>query len=80
MTTIRNRLATRDRELFVARLDELRFFEELLAGNRPERVVHLFGPGGIGKSALMREVVRASPGGRRRNDLDRRARRRTVPR
>lgn len=58
MTTIRDRLATRDRELFVARLDELRFFEELLAGNRPERVVHLFGPGGVGKSALMREVVR----------------------
>ncbi len=63
MATIRDRLALRDQELFVARTAELEQFDAVLAGAHPHRVIHLFGPGGIGKSALMREVVRRARAG-----------------
>lgn len=33
-------------------------FEAILAGDLPYRIVHVVGPGGIGKSTLLREVVR----------------------
>jgi len=52
------RVAGRDRELFVARTEELAFFDRVLAGASPVRIVHVHGPGGIGKSALLREVSR----------------------
>lgn len=58
MATIGERLLARDRELFVGRTVELSVFERLLDGTLPQRVVHLVGPGGIGKSALLREVSR----------------------
>lgn len=60
MATIGERLLARDRELFVGRTVELSVFERLLDGTLPQRVVHLVGPGGIGKSALLREVSRRS--------------------
>lgn len=58
MATIGDQLRRRDRELFVGREIELSLFERLLALELPQRVVHLVGPGGIGKSALLREVSR----------------------
>jgi hypothetical protein len=56
--TLGSRVAGRDRELFVARDDELAFFDGVLAGDSPIRIVHVLGTGGIGKSALLREVAR----------------------
>lgn len=58
MATIRHRIAGRDRELFVARQQELAYFDAVLTEQSPHRVVHVVGPGGIGKSALLREVSR----------------------
>jgi hypothetical protein len=58
VATLGSRVAGRDRELFVARTDELAFFDRVLAGVSPVRIVHVHGPGGIGKSALLREVSR----------------------
>jgi len=58
MATLRSRIAGRDRELFVARTDELAYFESVLSGEVAARVVHVSGIGGIGKSALLREVAR----------------------
>ena len=58
MATLGSRVAGRDRELFVARTEELAFFDGVLAGDSPVRIVHVLGIGGIGKSALLREVAR----------------------
>jgi hypothetical protein len=51
-------MAARDRELFIARDAELRRLDDMLADRVPTRVVHIVGPGGIGKSALLREAAR----------------------
>ena len=61
MATLGSRVAGRDRELFVARTDELAFFDEVLAGDSPVRIVHVVGSGGIGKSALL--AGGGTPGG-----------------
>ncbi|HTH04293.1 MAG TPA: ATP-binding protein, partial [Ilumatobacteraceae bacterium] len=58
MATLGSRVAGRDRELFVARTEELAFFDHVLAGASPVRIIHVHGPGGIGKSALLRELSR----------------------
>jgi hypothetical protein len=58
VATLGARVAGRDRDLFVARTEELGFFDRVLAGKAPARIVHVLGPGGIGKSALLREVAR----------------------
>lgn len=58
MATLGSRVAGRDRELFVARTAELALFDDILAGAAPVRIVHVHGTGGIGKSALLREVAR----------------------
>jgi hypothetical protein len=58
VTTIRERLLRRDRDRFVGRTAELAAFDSMLAGDDPRRVMHVVGPGGIGKSALLREVTR----------------------
>jgi hypothetical protein len=58
VATLGSRVAGRDRELFVARIAELSFFDAVLAGKSPVRIVHVLGKGGIGKSALLREVAR----------------------
>ncbi|MEU0543898.1 hypothetical protein ABZ319_28945 [Nocardia sp. NPDC005978] len=44
---------------FVGRQSELREFSDFHAGNTPYRVDQLFGPGGIGKTAMFREFVRS---------------------
>ena len=58
MATLADRLAARDAERFVGRGRELRFFEDLLVDDPPANVVLVHGPGGIGKSTLLREVAR----------------------
>jgi AAA+ ATPase superfamily predicted ATPase len=42
----------------VGREDELRYLEAFSGDRPPSSVVFIHGPGGIGKSALLRELVR----------------------
>ena len=58
MVTLRDRADERDRVRFVGRASELAWFDRLLAGDLDHNVVHVTGAGGIGKSALLREVAR----------------------
>ena len=53
-----DRLRARDAERFIGRTAELAAFDELFVEDAPASVVHLHGPGGIGKSALLRQVER----------------------
>lgn len=48
----------RDASLFAGRHEELRLLEKALAGDSEARVVLVHGQGGIGKSALLREISR----------------------
>ncbi|MBB4664012.1 AAA family ATPase [Conexibacter arvalis] len=66
MATIGARIAERDRRRFVGRDAELAFLERCLDGERGASVVLVHGPGGIGKSTLLRELARrAGARGRR---------------
>src|SRR5215469_10708220 len=57
--TLASRLEDRDRVRFTGRAAELIFIEQCLdAHDPPASVVHICGPGGIGKSTLLREVAR----------------------
>jgi hypothetical protein len=53
-----DRLRARDVERFIGRTAELAAFDELFVEDPPASVVHVHGPGGIGKSALLRQVER----------------------
>ncbi|MES1171458.1 MAG: ATP-binding protein [Actinomycetota bacterium] len=57
-STLAERLADRDEQRFVGRERELAFFESLFVDDPPAQVVLVHGPGGIGKSTLLREVAR----------------------
>ena len=57
-TTLAERLAARDAQRFVGRERELEFFDSLFTDDPPAQVVLVHGPGGIGKSTLLREVAR----------------------
>lgn len=57
-STLAERLAARDEQRFVGRERELAFFDSLFADDPPAQVVLVHGPGGIGKSTLLREVAR----------------------
>jgi ABC-type transport system involved in cytochrome c biogenesis ATPase subunit len=56
--TLGDRFSGRDAERFVGRASELAIFETLFVDDPPASVVHVHGPGGIGKSALLRQVER----------------------
>lgn len=62
MSTLRNRVDERDRTRFVGRAREIAWFERIFRGELAHNVVHLTGIGGIGKSALLREVARRATG------------------
>jgi hypothetical protein len=65
--TLAARLEDRDRRRFTGRRSELSFLDQCIeASDPPASVVHICGPGGIGKSTLLREV------GRRARDRGRR--------
>jgi predicted ATPase len=51
-------LAAIDARRFTGRTGLLSRFDRLLAGDGPERVALVHGPGGIGKSAVLRAVGR----------------------
>jgi hypothetical protein len=57
-STLAARLEGRDQRRFVGRGQELAFFDRLLVDDPPASVVLLHGPGGVGKSTLLREVAR----------------------
>ncbi|MCC9078557.1 ATP-binding protein [Litorilinea aerophila] len=58
-STIRERLDRARRGRFVGRAAELELFRQaLLAEEPPFLVLHLFGPGGVGKTTLLREFAR----------------------
>jgi hypothetical protein len=56
--TLADRLRRRDVERFVGRAAELAVFDGIFVDDPPISVVHVHGPGGIGKSALLRQVER----------------------
>ncbi|HEY4280029.1 MAG TPA: AAA family ATPase [Conexibacter sp.] len=65
MSTIGARIAERERRRFVGRASELAFLARCLDGDAAS-VVLVHGPGGIGKSTLLRELARrAGAAGRR---------------
>lgn len=58
MATLADRVEREDERRFVGRAAEIAMLERLLKGEEPARVVLLHGPGGIGKSTLLRQLSR----------------------
>src|SRR5215469_12258641 len=56
--TLAARLEDRDRDRFAGREPELAFLDRCMRDDPPACVVHVCGPGGIGKSALLRAAAR----------------------
>jgi hypothetical protein len=73
--TLAERMAALDADRFVGRRRELEWLEALVAARQPSpSVVLVHGPGGIGKSALLREPWADGLGDDLRNPRARRAR------
>jgi hypothetical protein len=56
--TLAARLEDRDRDRFAGREIELAFIDRCMRADPPASVIHVCGPGGIGKSALLRAAAR----------------------
>lgn len=56
--SLREEAAAADAERFVGRSRELAIADDLLSEDTPSRILHVRGPGGIGKSALLRAIGR----------------------
>lgn len=56
--TLAARLEDRDRDRFAGRETELAFIDRCMRPDPPASVIHVCGPGGIGKSALLRATAR----------------------
>jgi hypothetical protein len=56
--TLAARLEDRDRGRFVGRDNELAYLDRCMEADPPASVIHVIGPGGIGKSALLRAAAR----------------------
>ncbi|HWF78992.1 MAG TPA: AAA family ATPase, partial [Streptosporangiaceae bacterium] len=56
--TLAARLEDRDRDRFAGRGVELAFIDRCMRADPPASVIHVYGPGGIGKSALLRAAAR----------------------
>ncbi|MFO1198772.1 MAG: ATP-binding protein [Burkholderiaceae bacterium] len=56
--TLADKLAAARRARFVGRTDEIACFERMLAGDDEAAVMFVHGPGGIGKTTLLREFAR----------------------
>lgn len=56
--TLAARLEDRDRDRFAGRETELAFIDRCMRPDPPASVIHVCGPGGIGKSALLRAAAR----------------------
>ncbi len=65
--SLRRALDAAQRQGFVGRSQELAWFRAALAGKQSERVLFVYGPGGIGKTTLLDELRRCA------DDLGRRA-------
>ncbi len=69
--TLERLVAERDAARFVGRAPELALLASLLADDPPFQVAHVHGPGGIGKSALLRAFARrATDAGRTVHRVD----------
>jgi hypothetical protein len=55
---IGDRLAAAQRSGFVGRREELALFRSALGPGRPFTLLHVHGPGGVGKTTLLRELAR----------------------
>ncbi|MEZ5139636.1 MAG: ATP-binding protein [Acidimicrobiales bacterium] len=44
-------------ERFVGRREVLALVDDVVGGRRPQRIVYVHGPGGVGKSALLRAIA-----------------------
>lgn len=61
--TLAARLESRDRDRFTGRHAEITFVDRCLSSEDPPAcVIHVCGPGGIGKSTLLREIARRARG------------------
>src|SRR5215470_7062504 len=56
--TLAARLEDRDRDRFAGRETELALIDRCMRSDPPASVIHVCGPGGIGKSALLRAAAR----------------------
>ena len=58
--SLRERMSELDRDRFIGRVDYLRVARRILNPDDPATVLYLSGPGGIGKSSLVRTLARES--------------------
>ncbi len=59
MTSLMQRLSAERNRRFVGRLPELELFQDAIASPElPFHILHVFGPGGVGKTTLMQQFLR----------------------